>query len=103
MRPAGQLDGDAEDELVVLTLQGPTLLNVHRVDRIGQGQYVRERLYDVTPGTFSMVDARVSLGDVDNDFRDEIFVVARGAQFGLNSNRGQVWDSKIPWMAMERY
>ena len=88
----GQLDRDAESELVVATLApAGSSLTLHRIDRLPNGSYARVALATIAAGAWSFADARVTLSDIDHDFRDELVIVARSARFGLNASSARVW------------
>lgn len=91
-----QLDGDAEEELVVALRANNSWVNLVRVDRQSDGSYVSELLHEVGSNHTQMIDVRVSVADVDNDFRDELFLVARNALFGESGDRGEVWGFEDP-------
>ena len=91
-----QLDGDAEDELVAVVRQSSQWVQVVRVDRQANGSYVREVIQGIPSSSFALNDVRVSVADIDNDFRDEIFVVARPLAFGLSASQGEVWGFQDP-------
>lgn len=89
---SGQLDEDPESELVVVTIERlDPRLGLYVVDRHPAGNYTRERVATLTTGAWSAVAARVTLGDLDGDFRDELIVTARSAGFGQAASNGGVW------------
>jgi hypothetical protein len=82
---AGNLDADGKDELVVGRLNNgvPELL-ILETDELGN--YALTDSFDVANLGYQARELRLSLGDVDGDFRDEILVVALERSVGTVSN-----------------
>lgn len=88
----GQLDEDADSELVVATVDvSGSTLTLHLVERGPAGAYVRTTLRSLSMLPWSVKGARVTLADFDGDLRDEIVVVARSAPFHAHATRGHLW------------
>lgn len=89
---SGQMDEDVEDELLVaVTSDAGKKLQIVQVDRLPTGQYQRTPLQTIPSAAWAFADARVSLGDLDGDGRQEIIVVARSGAFQKSAAAGQVW------------
>lgn len=89
---SGQLDDDAESELVVATIENAgQRLSLTLVNREPNGTYRREPVWTTGAIGWAFAAARVTLGDVDGDRRDEVIVAARSRGLGEPATNGQVW------------
>ncbi|MCB9885311.1 MAG: FG-GAP repeat protein [Planctomycetes bacterium] len=89
----GQLDADADDEMVVATVDASeTRIDLHVVQRApGGGPLMRTWFRSLPAKPWNFEDVRVVLADVDGDFRDEVLVAARANSYGNATDGGAVW------------
>lgn len=88
----GQLDDDADSELVVATIDpGESTLTLHLVERDLLGDYARTEIRAVASPGWNLEDARLTLADFDGDRRDEVVVVARSAPFHVSGTAARMW------------
>ena len=88
---SGQLDDDAAQEWIGARIShNESRVTLTMVDRAQDGTWEVEDLLSFDPGNYLLQDARVELGDIDADGRDEIIVIARAGMFGLASNQAAI-------------
>ncbi|MDF1839084.1 MAG: VCBS repeat-containing protein, partial [Planctomycetota bacterium] len=89
---AGNLDQDAEEELVgVVYNADESGLSVRIANRMPDGSFEATDLTTIPFPGWSVSHARVTLADIDGDSRDEIIIAAREVRFETPANRGAVW------------
>ena len=81
---AGNVDQDADQELIVLERSFIRRISVYLVDRDASGSLQRQFLTFVN-SPYDVVDARIELADVDGDFLDELILVGRDLEFERTS------------------
>ncbi|QDU68173.1 hypothetical protein [Engelhardtia mirabilis] len=85
---AGNLDDDADEELVLVRIDGGALRVTILERSVGVG-YESSSEFTIDSAGFPYREARVTLGDVDGDYRDELVIVAR--RFEIGTGTGDVW------------
>ena len=89
---AGELDQDAEEELVAVEIaNGGALLRVWRADRQPNGTWEVDSILSIPASGWNFEDARITLADVDGDFRDELIVVGRDYPFEWTTLHARLW------------
>lgn len=89
----GQLDKDADDELLVATVDNSeTRIDLHLVERsAGGGPLQRRWIRSIPAKPYNFEDLRLRLADLDGDFVDEILLCARSANWGNPASAGTAW------------
>lgn len=82
---AGNLDDDADEELVLVRISGSSLI-VHIVERDGGGAFASTSSFTIPSAGFTYDEARVTLADVDGDQRDELLIMARKNESGSSTS-----------------
>jgi hypothetical protein len=88
----GQLDRDANSELVVATIRPlDSQITLHLVERNALGNDTRTEIRTIDADGLDLVDARVTLADIDGDHRDEMIVVTRTREAHVTAGNGRLW------------
>ena len=93
---AGNLDDDAEEELILSRIVGSTL-EFTVIETDAQGVYIAGSSLQIPSAGFPYGEVHLSLGDVDGDHRDELVIVARRKAVGEASDQNwvRVYDDPV--------
>ena len=88
---SGNLDDDGAKEWVATEINNNgNEVVLYYADRREDGTVETGRLLSFDPGSFAARDASIELADLDNDFRDELIVVARSNYFNNRASTAVV-------------